>query len=78
MQGEQGAQALRDNCDQDQAIAEFKKKFKDKTKNKWEDRANFVPSPGKYTLLEMDEEEEVEEGEVGTVGTVSERRDARG
>ncbi|KAI0214446.1 Protein mono-ADP-ribosyltransferase PARP3 [Lamellibrachia satsuma] len=61
--GEQGAQALRDNCDKDQAIAEFKKKFKDKTKNKWEDRANFVPSPGKYTLLEMDEEEEVEEGE---------------
>ncbi|KAK2189857.1 hypothetical protein NP493_95g03042 [Ridgeia piscesae] len=40
------------------AVAVFKKKFKDKTKNDWEKRANFVPCPGKYTLLEMDEDDE--------------------
>ena len=40
----------------DEAAKEFKKKFSDKTKNKWEDRENFTPVPGKYTLLEMDDE----------------------
>ena len=38
----------------------FQKKFSDKTKNKWEDRANFRAVPGKYTLIEMDEEDEDE------------------
>lgn len=36
------------------AIKLFQKKFTDKTRNEWEDRENFVASPGKYTLLEMD------------------------
>lgn len=47
----------------DGAIKDFEKKFKDKTRNKWEDRANFTPSPGKYTLIEVEstEEEDVTE-----------------
>ncbi|XP_007241737.2 poly [ADP-ribose] polymerase 2 isoform X2 [Astyanax mexicanus] len=32
----------------------FKKKFLDKTKNEWEDRANFEKVPGKYDLVFMD------------------------
>jgi len=42
----------------DVAAKEFEKKFSDKTKNKWENRDNFVPAPGKYTLLEMDDDDD--------------------
>lgn len=42
------------------AIKEFEKKFKDKTKNNWSDRENFVAHPGKYTLIEVDGEEDAE------------------
>ena len=43
------------------AAKEFTKKFTDKTKNKWEDRRKFVPVPGKYTLIEMDDDSGDEE-----------------
>ena len=43
----------------DAAENEFKKKFSDKTKNKWEERDNFTPVAGKYTLLEMDDDDDV-------------------
>ena len=42
------------------AIKEFTKKFKEKTKNNWEDREDFQPAKGKYTLLEMDGQDEAE------------------
>jgi poly [ADP-ribose] polymerase len=45
----------------DAAAKEFTKKFNDKTKNKWENRDKFVPVPGKYTLIEMDDDSEGEE-----------------
>jgi len=32
----------------------FKQKFKEKTRNAWEDRENFVVHTGKYTYLEKD------------------------
>lgn len=35
------------------ALKDFEKKFKDKTKNKWSDRANFEPK-GLYTMVAMD------------------------
>lgn len=44
----------------DSVIKEFEKKFKDKTKNNWSDRANFVTHPGKYTLIEVDGDEDAE------------------
>ena len=34
-------------------------RFSDKTVNQWEDRNNFVKSPGKYDLLSMDYEPKV-------------------
>ena len=36
------------------AIAGFEKKFKEKTKNEWSNRANFKHVKGKYDLIEMD------------------------
>ena len=41
--------------DKDGAIKDFKKKFKDKTKNNWDERDNFTPVQGKYTMIEMDD-----------------------
>lgn len=45
----------------DNAEKEFVKKFKDKTKNNWSERDNFTAMAGKYTLLEMDDDEGEEE-----------------
>lgn len=42
------------------AIKDFEKKFKDKTKNNWSDRANFVSHPGKYTMIEVDGDQDAE------------------
>ncbi|KAJ8259792.1 hypothetical protein GJAV_G00173510 [Gymnothorax javanicus] len=44
----------------DKAVSDFEKKYKDKTKNNWSDRANFVSHAGKYTLIEVDGDEEAE------------------
>ena len=54
----------------DAAIADFKKKFKDKTRNNWDDRANFKPSPGKYTLIEMDADDEEDDNMGEKVGKI--------
>jgi poly [ADP-ribose] polymerase len=52
---ERGMQnALRGPMSKDAAKGDFCKKFSDKTKNNWENRANFVTKAGKYTLLEKD------------------------
>ncbi|KAJ3603227.1 hypothetical protein NHX12_030969 [Muraenolepis orangiensis] len=42
------------------AVKDFEKKFKDKTKNNWADRDNFVAQKGKYTLIEVDGEADTE------------------
>jgi poly [ADP-ribose] polymerase len=56
--------------DVNKAIQDFEKKFKDKTKNNWADRANFQPVSGKYTLLEMDASGDGEETVTAVVKTV--------
>ncbi|KAH3881504.1 protein mono-ADP-ribosyltransferase PARP3-like [Dreissena polymorpha] len=58
--GEAGANAMKGPIGRDAAVKDFEKKFKDKTRNKWEDRSNFKPSSGKYTLIEMADEDEVD------------------
>lgn len=35
------------------AKKDFEKKFREKTKNSWAARENFVAQPGKYTLIEV-------------------------
>jgi len=52
--GETGQSALIGPTEFDGALKGFNSKFKDKTKNSWEDRANFKPAAGRYTLIEVD------------------------
>ncbi len=52
--GEPGQNALLGNGSLDDAKKCFKAKFRDKSSNTWEDRANFVAKPGKYTLIEIE------------------------
>lgn len=35
------------------AKKDFEKKFREKTKNSWATRENFIVHPGKYTLIEV-------------------------
>lgn len=60
IQGETGQYKLNEFKKVEDAIKDFEKKFKDKTKNNWSDRENFTPHPGKYTLIEVDGEEDAE------------------
>jgi len=43
-------------------VSDFEKKFYDKTRNQWAERAKFKAVAGKYTLLEMgvDDEDDVD------------------
>ena len=66
--GEAGQSSNKRCGTQEAAEREFCKKFKDKTKNSWEERENFTAVKGKYTLLEMDDEEGGEEVRRGGEG----------
>eukprot|EP01112_Ceratiomyxa_fruticulosa_P003582 TRINITY_DN138_c0_g1_i5.p1 TRINITY_DN138_c0_g1~~TRINITY_DN138_c0_g1_i5.p1 ORF type:complete len:680 (+),score=156.34 TRINITY_DN138_c0_g1_i5:230-2269(+) len=52
--GEPGQKALQPCGSKALAIANFCKKFREKTVNDWNSRASFTPRPGKYTLIEID------------------------
>ena len=43
-----------------EAIKDFEKKFRSKTRNKWSDRSSFKPAPGKYTLIDMADDDETD------------------
>lgn len=58
--GEVGQSNLNNHNKAEDAIKDFEKKFKDKTKNNWSDRANFVSHAGKYTLIEVDGDQDAE------------------
>ncbi|XP_059184953.1 protein mono-ADP-ribosyltransferase PARP3 [Centropristis striata] len=58
--GEMGQSKLVNCGNAEAAVKDFEKKFKDKTKNNWSDRANFVSHSGKYTLIEVDGDENAE------------------
>lgn len=54
------------------AKKDFEKKFREKTKNSWATRENFIAHPGKYTLIEVQPEagQEMEAAlRVSTAGT---------
>lgn len=59
-QGEGGQNNLAGPSNVDTAIKNFEKKFKDKTKNNWSDRDNFVSHAGKYTLIEVEGDQDAE------------------
>lgn len=48
--GERGQFKNMGPMDINRAIKDFEKKFKDKTGNLWDARANFKPKSGKYTV----------------------------
>ncbi|XP_008295097.1 protein mono-ADP-ribosyltransferase PARP3 [Stegastes partitus] len=58
--GEAGQNKLNPFDKVENAVKDFEKKFKDKTKNNWSDRMDFVSHAGKYTLIEVDGEEDAE------------------
>ncbi|HTL34408.1 MAG TPA: WGR domain-containing protein [Kofleriaceae bacterium] len=58
--GEDGQNALIGPSDFGKALKAFQGKFKDKTKNAWEERANFKPAAGRYTLIEVDHSAEAD------------------
>jgi WGR domain len=61
LQGEAGANALKGPfSESSKAVNEFKKKFSEKTGNKWENRDQFIATQGKYTLIEMGDAEDTE------------------
>ena len=43
--------------DQSKAEKLFKKKFNEKTKNSWDERLNFSPKKGKYSLVAEKEQD---------------------
>lgn len=65
--GEQGQHSVDAAANVDGAIKAFKKKFKDKTRNDWDEREKFTPMSGKYTLIEIDEEDDDEDEEEDAV-----------
>lgn len=60
IQGEVGQNKLSPFAKLEIAVKDFEKKFKDKTKNSWSDRSNFVSYAGKYTMIEVDGEQDAE------------------
>lgn len=58
--GETGQSKLSPFPSSEPAVKDFEKKFKDKTKNNWNDRDNFVSHSGKYTLIEVDGDQDAE------------------
>ncbi|XP_068951700.1 protein mono-ADP-ribosyltransferase PARP3 isoform X2 [Petaurus breviceps papuanus] len=68
--GETGQSKLNYFPSLDEAKKDFEKKFREKTKNCWADRDNFVAHSGKYTLIEVqaDDGEEHQEGVVKVDG----------
>ncbi|XP_022047918.2 protein mono-ADP-ribosyltransferase PARP3 [Acanthochromis polyacanthus] len=58
--GEVGQSKLNPFDKAENAVKDFEKKFKDKTKNNWSDRTDFVSHAGKYTLIEVDGDQDAE------------------
>ncbi|XP_015273217.1 PREDICTED: poly [ADP-ribose] polymerase 3 [Gekko japonicus] len=59
--GESGQSKLSSFPSLEAAKKDFEKKFRDKTKNSWADRENFVAYGGKYTLIEVQQGDEEEQ-----------------
>ncbi|XP_029455379.1 protein mono-ADP-ribosyltransferase PARP3 isoform X2 [Rhinatrema bivittatum] len=62
--GEVGQSKLSPLPSLDAAKKDFEKKFKDKTRNDWQNRDAFVAHPGKYTMIEVQQDDQEEGGEV--------------
>ncbi|XP_053577093.1 protein mono-ADP-ribosyltransferase PARP3 [Bombina bombina] len=61
--GEIGMSKLSPFAKLEDAKKDFEKKFKDKTKNSWSEKNNFIAHPGKYTMIEVEHDDDDEMGE---------------
>ncbi|KAM6474537.1 protein mono-ADP-ribosyltransferase PARP3 [Liasis olivaceus] len=59
--GEVGQSKLSSFPSLEAAMKDFEKKFREKTKNNWADRDNFIAHDGKYTLTEVQHEDKEEQ-----------------
>ncbi|KAF9183355.1 Poly [ADP-ribose] polymerase 2 [Haplosporangium sp. Z 767] len=66
--GSSGQTSTEVSCDIASAQRIFEKKYKDKTKNNWADRDNFVKHPGKYHLLPPDDGDSDNDDDEATKG----------
>lgn len=66
--GEVGQSKLSSFKSLEDAKKDFEKKFRDKTKNSWAERDQFVAHPGKYTLIEVHGQDDAQEAVVQVDG----------
>lgn len=76
--GENGLNNLANCGDLKSGISEYKKKFKAKTGNKWEDISSFKSQDGKYTLVETDDKEGQTNDDSTPVGHLSQAQIEKG
>jgi predicted DNA-binding WGR domain protein len=76
--GENGSNNLENCGNLKSGIAEFKKKFKAKTGNKWEDLKDFKSKDGKYTLVETEDKEGGTTDDSAPVGHLSQAQIEKG
>ncbi|KAF9921260.1 Poly [ADP-ribose] polymerase 2 [Linnemannia zychae] len=73
--GAHGQTSIDNNLFLEVAKSIFEKKYKDKTKNNWADRDNFVKVPGKYHLLPPDDgDSDDEEEEASSSGNATKEK----
>jgi len=72
--GEDGQSKMLGGGNHDLAMAEFEKKFKDKTGNAWEDRATGPIKPKKYAFIERSYEDSDSEGEEDLPGAENRKK----
>lgn len=75
--GEAGANALKGPTDLASAVKDFEKKFKDKTKNNWADKGKFQPKAGKYTLIEMADDEDETDAPAPSVSSMAGKKTSK-
>lgn len=60
----------------DAAIKDFKKKFREKSANDWDNRDSFAPKKGKYTIVET--EDATDGGDAAPMGKLTEKQIGKG
>jgi len=76
--GYDGATKLEPHPSAEAAIKSFKAKFRDKSVNDWDNRDSFVPRAGKYTLVEMEDDEDDGGGNAAPLGKLSKAQIEKG
>eukprot|EP00746_Dinoflagellata_sp_MGD_P146755 gnl/MRDRNA2_/MRDRNA2_79195_c0_seq1.p1 gnl/MRDRNA2_/MRDRNA2_79195_c0~~gnl/MRDRNA2_/MRDRNA2_79195_c0_seq1.p1 ORF type:complete len:535 (+),score=134.20 gnl/MRDRNA2_/MRDRNA2_79195_c0_seq1:92-1696(+) len=74
--GDPGMNKLVKCSSADAAIKDFKKKFRDKSANDWENRDDFTPKKGKYTIVETDDA--ADGADASPMGKLSEKQISKG